>query len=201
MFFETTGLRIILLSTILLNSTGFRVMERKWLQLLHLNFYSMNTDRPTPSTLGEAIRMFRKRRLMTQAQLAEAATMTQGFISLVEKNAKQPTLEALESIANALEVPSYLLLYLAQRQEKKQAAAQDPRYQGFYDTMFENLDVLSDIYVYFSSPPMKAHPRIKSRKEQLEQELRQKTKELRAIKEQLRKYVADPNTIPQEKVS
>ncbi|MGV3152689.1 helix-turn-helix domain-containing protein [Sarcina ventriculi] len=50
------------------------------------------------------IKIYRKRKNLTQRQLAIKCNLTQGYISLLENNLESPTLRTLELIANALNV-------------------------------------------------------------------------------------------------
>lgn len=55
--------------------------------------------------LGANIRKIRKSRNMTQEQLAEKADISVPYMTQIELGQKQPTLETVESIAQALNVP------------------------------------------------------------------------------------------------
>lgn len=50
------------------------------------------------------IKIYRKRRNLTQRQLAIKCNLTQGYISLLENNLESPTLRTLELIAKALDI-------------------------------------------------------------------------------------------------
>jgi transcriptional regulator with XRE-family HTH domain len=54
--------------------------------------------------LGRRIYEFRKQGLLTQANLAEKARISNEFMSAVERGAKMPSLEVLERIAAGLRV-------------------------------------------------------------------------------------------------
>ena len=56
------------------------------------------------SVIGERLRQLRKRRKMTLAKLAEAAGLSTGYLSLIERNLSAPSINALVSIAQALGV-------------------------------------------------------------------------------------------------
>lgn len=73
----------------------------------------MASDRPLDTdpalsgedaVLGERIRGLRKRRKMTLAQLAEAAGLSTGYISQIERNLAYPSIPALVKIARSLGV-------------------------------------------------------------------------------------------------
>lgn len=53
---------------------------------------------------GERIKRLRRERDMTQAELAEAAKISVGFVRAIEQAAHAPSFETLESLAQALNV-------------------------------------------------------------------------------------------------
>lgn len=57
------------------------------------------------TNFGKRLRILRKRKGMTQEQLAEAADISVDFLSLVERGVNAPSFATLERIANALGVP------------------------------------------------------------------------------------------------
>lgn len=59
---------------------------------------------PIRKRLGGQIRLIRKLRKMSQAQLAETAGISDNFVGLVERGERSPTLATVEHIANALNV-------------------------------------------------------------------------------------------------
>lgn len=55
---------------------------------------------------GESpVRVLREHRGLTQAQLAEAAQVTQAYVSALESKAKEPSLSVLRNLAAALAAP------------------------------------------------------------------------------------------------
>jgi transcriptional regulator with XRE-family HTH domain len=61
--------------------------------------------------IGSTIRVIRKRKNITIAQICEETGLSQGFMSQVETNKTSPSISTLENIAQALKVPlAYLLL-------------------------------------------------------------------------------------------
>ena len=62
-------------------------------------------------TPGENIALLRRQRGLTQEALAERADTTQRHISQIENGDQQPGLPMLQGIAEALDVPSWVLLY------------------------------------------------------------------------------------------
>jgi len=61
-------------------------------------------------TLGERLRLLRRRRRLTQFELAEQAGLAQAYLSQLESGRRQASLETLERLAEALEVPLGTLL-------------------------------------------------------------------------------------------
>ena len=55
--------------------------------------------------VGEFIRAIRKRRNLTTTQLADQLDLSNGYISLIERNIVSPSLATLKRIAQALNVP------------------------------------------------------------------------------------------------
>ena len=69
--------------------------------------------------IGYAVKLLRTKRKMSQQTLAKKLNVTQGFLSLVEKNDREPTSRMLEEISKKLAVPKELLLLLACDTSKK----------------------------------------------------------------------------------
>jgi transcriptional regulator with XRE-family HTH domain len=63
--------------------------------------------------LGQAIKMCRIRRNVSQEELARRAGYSDSYISFLEQNARDPTISTLSKIAQALDVPLVILFYLA----------------------------------------------------------------------------------------
>lgn len=62
------------------------------------------------TNLGERIKSLRQQKKLTLAELAEVSNLSAGHLSQIEQNKKMPSLLALTSIAEVLEVnPRYLL--------------------------------------------------------------------------------------------
>lgn len=55
--------------------------------------------------LGRRIKEIRKRRRLSQEQLAERAGISSQYVSNIERGKENPTLDLLFSLANALKVP------------------------------------------------------------------------------------------------
>jgi transcriptional regulator with XRE-family HTH domain len=74
--------------------------------------------------LGKAIKLCRNQREMTQQVLADRAELSVSYLSLLEKNKRDPSLSTLEKISHALNVPFTILLFLAS--EKSELSGLDP---------------------------------------------------------------------------
>lgn len=61
--------------------------------------------------IGQRIRVIRKARQLTQAELAECASLSVPYISHIENGVKQPSLQAVVNIAEALGCTADKLLY------------------------------------------------------------------------------------------
>ena len=66
------------------------------------------------NNLGATIKICRTRRDMTQEALAEASDLTIGSISLIERDLREPSLPALSRIAEAFDIPAWILLYMVE---------------------------------------------------------------------------------------
>jgi transcriptional regulator with XRE-family HTH domain len=64
--------------------------------------------------LGSAITLCRKMRNLKQSEVAERARISVGYLSLLERNErKDPALSTVQSLAEALQVPTGILFFLA----------------------------------------------------------------------------------------
>ncbi len=63
--------------------------------------------------LGATINHIRKSRGLKQGELAKLTGLTQTYLSLIEKNKREPNLTALKKIGNALSVPLPILFFLS----------------------------------------------------------------------------------------
>jgi transcriptional regulator with XRE-family HTH domain len=61
--------------------------------------------------IGKNIQAFRKLRNLTQDELAKKAKMHRAYIGFLERGEKNLSVESLFTIADALQVAPYLLLY------------------------------------------------------------------------------------------
>jgi transcriptional regulator with XRE-family HTH domain len=62
--------------------------------------------------LGSAIRQCRSRKKLTLAALSQRTGLSESYLSLLERGARDPTLSSIESISRGLEVPVSLLVFL-----------------------------------------------------------------------------------------
>jgi DNA-binding XRE family transcriptional regulator len=65
----------------------------------------VSDDKTLARQFGSRVRALRKKRGMTQEQLAEATELSVNFISFVERGIKSPSLANMGRIAKALNVP------------------------------------------------------------------------------------------------
>ena len=77
----------------------------------------------TPETaaamnVGQAIRMCRTRRGVSQSAIADRAKCSVSYLSMLENNKRDPTLSTVTKIAEALHVPVGLLFVLAADQNE-----------------------------------------------------------------------------------
>jgi len=63
--------------------------------------------------LGNAIKMCRARRGLTQAELAARAGLSVSYLSLLEKNKRDATVQTVKELSAALGVPLGILFFLA----------------------------------------------------------------------------------------
>ena len=76
-----------------------------------------------PRSFGEQIRARRKELGLSLEELAQRTGLTASFLSLVERDMRNPSLESLRHIAEALGVPPF---YFSQENETGPAALQNP---------------------------------------------------------------------------
>jgi len=62
--------------------------------------------------MGQAIKMCRTRRSLSQASLAQLAGCSISYLSMLESNQRDPSLSTLKSIASALRIPTEILFFL-----------------------------------------------------------------------------------------
>lgn len=74
--------------------------------------------------IGNAIKTCRTRRNISRAKLAEVTGFSVSYLSLLERNKRDPNISTLEKISDALDVPVPLLMFLAS--DKKEMSSISP---------------------------------------------------------------------------
>ena len=67
--------------------------------------------------LGNAVKELRKKRGLTQGNFCEQIGITQSYLSQVEKGHKEPSIDVLKKIANALDTPMPVLFWFTLTEE------------------------------------------------------------------------------------
>jgi transcriptional regulator with XRE-family HTH domain len=86
----------------------------------------------TKRTFGKALRLVRKSRNLTQLKLAKRCELDRTFISLLERDLRQPTLPTIFKLSHALSIPPASLVgmvdptYLLPNRSDTPDAPQDP---------------------------------------------------------------------------
>lgn len=102
--------------------------------------------------IGKAIVAIRNERHISQKELADKSKLASGYLSQIENDKKLPSLEALDSICQALNVPMYVFLLKAKIEEgindpdqmiflRQLKPAIDGVIKGLYYTKSDNLDM------------------------------------------------------------
>ncbi len=81
---------------------------------------------PVSSPFGQRVRQRRKELGLSLKELAERTGLTASFLSLVERNQNNPSLQSLHRLAEALEVP---LFFFSQRNDDNPVVRRDNRVQ------------------------------------------------------------------------
>jgi len=63
--------------------------------------------------LGKAVKLCRTQKDLSQTELAKAADISVSYLSLLERERRDPSLSTVEKIAAALKVPMIILMFLA----------------------------------------------------------------------------------------
>lgn len=63
--------------------------------------------------VGQAIKLCRTQRGISQTDLAHQAECSVSYLSMLENNKRDPTLSTLENIADALGIPVSIIFFLA----------------------------------------------------------------------------------------
>lgn len=69
--------------------------------------------------VGQAVKMARNLRGLTQVELGARAGLDDAYISFIENDKREPGLDALTRLATALDLPLLYLLYLACTPEER----------------------------------------------------------------------------------
>ena len=77
--------------------------------------------------LGNAIKICRAHRGLTQAELSKEAGISLSYLSLLERDKRDATISTLEAIARGLGIPLNLLFFLASDSEALQGLPEDVR--------------------------------------------------------------------------
>jgi transcriptional regulator with XRE-family HTH domain len=63
--------------------------------------------------IGHALKLTRSAKKLSLETLAERADLSQSYLSMIESGKREPTLSSVQKIANALGIPTPILLFLA----------------------------------------------------------------------------------------
>jgi len=66
------------------------------------------------------------KRGISQKKVAHKSGITQGYISLIEKNKKEPGFDLIDKIANTLDIPPQLIFLMAYSQSNKSGRFKKP---------------------------------------------------------------------------
>lgn len=85
--------------------------------------------------IGNAIRLYRLQRRLTQNELAEAANVSSSYLSLLENGRRNAEVSTLESIASALNTPLFMLFMAAVEDSELMVLPHDIREKIAYIVM------------------------------------------------------------------
>lgn len=63
--------------------------------------------------IGHALKLTRSAKKLSLETLAGRADLSQSYLSMIESGKREPTLSSVQKIANALGIPTPILLFLA----------------------------------------------------------------------------------------
>ena len=92
--------------------------------------------------IGNVIKSLRKTKGINQTDLANHIEITQSYLSLIEKNRKEPNLSTLKRISHSLEVPLPIMFFMSLEendipQKKKEAFNMIfPSVNSFIESLF-----------------------------------------------------------------
>lgn len=69
--------------------------------------------------LGRAIKTVRVQRGISQEELASLTGLSNGYISLLERDKRDPTMDTLAIMAKALDIPLVLLIFIASDESER----------------------------------------------------------------------------------
>lgn len=75
--------------------------------------------------LGKAIKLCRTQKRITQSELARKANISVSYLSLLERDKRDPNFSTIESIGAALDVPLSVLIFLASDKERLRSLSSD----------------------------------------------------------------------------
>lgn len=70
------------------------------------------------ANIGNTIRKLRSHRELTLKDLAEATGLSLSYLSLIERNKRDPSLSNLEKISNVFDLPPSILIFLSSNMEQ-----------------------------------------------------------------------------------
>ncbi len=91
-------------------------------------------------SVGREVRRWRQSRALTLAQVGERSGLNVGYLSQIENEKAVPSLEALTTIASALDVPPAWLLLDSSQPPRVVRAADRPRTEGPGGTVLTEVD-------------------------------------------------------------
>ena len=83
--------------------------------------------------IGEAIRLLRVQKGLSQQQLADQANISIGYISLIERCKRNTSLLVLRRVSEALGKPLFLIIFLAEKDTLR--LSQDLKEKMLYEVM------------------------------------------------------------------
>ena len=72
------------------------------------------------ASIGATIRKLRSHRELTLKDLAEATGLSLSYLSLIERNKREPSLSNLERISNVFDLPPSILIFLSSNVDQHQ---------------------------------------------------------------------------------
>lgn len=82
--------------------------------------------------LGSTIKTYRRNKKITLKELAEKVGITASFLSDIENGKKQPSVETLSKLAEAFEVPLYMLFKDTSNEETLEIRSEDTLSQNSF---------------------------------------------------------------------